>query len=634
MTLQSNTRQPGRRLVTIVEVQTDYCYRTYGSSPCLAAVGVTGPDKCFNSITSCQYPSAFLAPDAYRKSFFFSSDQQRLQSSDRLIFPCVRNVSITASKIDLKGVGPTGSVSISMSDFPVDDAVMDKYSTERSYRGTSRLKSTFWAKFLARHPYYHTRPLNVYQGALEPDGTVNLANLVKSAYMIEKITGPDTSGNITVTAKDVMMLLDDARSQIPVEGTAYLQYAMNATDDLADGSVATVFEIQSPSPSLLPPGVLADGDFDAFSLGFKVDDEIVYGYRPFLPIVLDSSTGMYRYIWHTTVVRGAFGTIATTHAAGAKATMVWCYGTGEIPGSPGLYFPEYPQKPKQAILAALHASAVPPAYIDDTQIGTELDTWVDQKRFWYATTKATSARKILQDLCEQLGCMLYYDSRAGKIRVRCLRPPQASESVTVSETTRFVGSIKVERAEEDRVSQVWYYYGAKKLEAGSSTDNYTTTSVFADLASGDIAGPKYRSDRIRKIYGSLSSTDETAVPIDDVASRIVACLRETPLKLTGELDLREYAVWIGSALRITVPEIVDLYGNPKTMTFLVTEAKIDKEGDTVSIIGYNLYGNGEFAVYMEDGSSGWSPSSPVPAGYYADDNGLIDGGAGQAYLYQ
>ncbi|MFO7477754.1 MAG: hypothetical protein R6X03_05330 [Methyloceanibacter sp.] len=40
--------------LTYVEVDLDYCGLTYGQAPCLAALGVTGDRKCFNTVKTCQ----------------------------------------------------------------------------------------------------------------------------------------------------------------------------------------------------------------------------------------------------------------------------------------------------------------------------------------------------------------------------------------------------------------------------------------------------------------------------------------------------------------------------------------------------------------------------------------------------
>jgi hypothetical protein len=44
----------GRRPITIVEVDLDFCQNTYGLAPCTAAIGTTGTVKCFNTFKSCQ----------------------------------------------------------------------------------------------------------------------------------------------------------------------------------------------------------------------------------------------------------------------------------------------------------------------------------------------------------------------------------------------------------------------------------------------------------------------------------------------------------------------------------------------------------------------------------------------------
>ena len=43
-----------RRWLTFVEIDVSICSLTYGVAPCTAAVGVTGAQKCFNTLGSCQ----------------------------------------------------------------------------------------------------------------------------------------------------------------------------------------------------------------------------------------------------------------------------------------------------------------------------------------------------------------------------------------------------------------------------------------------------------------------------------------------------------------------------------------------------------------------------------------------------
>jgi hypothetical protein len=49
-----------REPIQYVEIDVDYCTRTYGSSPCLAVLGTTGTRKCFNTYATCQFKSAYV----------------------------------------------------------------------------------------------------------------------------------------------------------------------------------------------------------------------------------------------------------------------------------------------------------------------------------------------------------------------------------------------------------------------------------------------------------------------------------------------------------------------------------------------------------------------------------------------
>jgi len=43
-----------RKTLTFVEIDVSICLLAYGVAPCTAAVGVTGSQKCFQTIGSCQ----------------------------------------------------------------------------------------------------------------------------------------------------------------------------------------------------------------------------------------------------------------------------------------------------------------------------------------------------------------------------------------------------------------------------------------------------------------------------------------------------------------------------------------------------------------------------------------------------
>lgn len=76
------SKQVGRRRATVAELRCDYCSLTYGTSPCTASVGVTGPAKCFNTRATCQDPVNY---NPQPKSYYFSDQPLLLPPQGQMI---------------------------------------------------------------------------------------------------------------------------------------------------------------------------------------------------------------------------------------------------------------------------------------------------------------------------------------------------------------------------------------------------------------------------------------------------------------------------------------------------------------------------------------------------------------------
>lgn len=75
MTYDAERVKIGRHPVQIVELDIDYCTLSYGTAPCVAALGTTGFDKCFNTRKTCQDPDNY---DPATKVYRFSSEELRV----------------------------------------------------------------------------------------------------------------------------------------------------------------------------------------------------------------------------------------------------------------------------------------------------------------------------------------------------------------------------------------------------------------------------------------------------------------------------------------------------------------------------------------------------------------------------
>ncbi len=59
MTLAAERKKVGRSPFQVVELELDQCRLTYGTSPCAAAIGTTGDDRCYNTRATCQDPNNY-----------------------------------------------------------------------------------------------------------------------------------------------------------------------------------------------------------------------------------------------------------------------------------------------------------------------------------------------------------------------------------------------------------------------------------------------------------------------------------------------------------------------------------------------------------------------------------------------
>jgi len=270
------------RPVTFGGIDIAECSRTYGTSPCLATKALAA--SCYKTRATCQYATGF---NGVARTYRFTDAPVGVPVSLGA-FPCVRSVSIAPTKLTpLKGLGQRASVTITLGDFAHHDRGIDPHVASRTY--TPEDQGSFWGKFMARHRYYQGRTIRVRRGNLVSPWSWTGFN--DRVYIIEKIEGPDKSGNIKITAKDVLKLADDDRATCPLASTSTL------TADIASGA---------GSLTLLPAGIGASewaGREQTAGAGYcRIGSEIMTYTR--------SSDTL------TLTARGAWGTTAAAHTAG------------------------------------------------------------------------------------------------------------------------------------------------------------------------------------------------------------------------------------------------------------------------------------------------------------------------------
>jgi len=212
-----------RRALTYVEVDIPVCSLTYGVAPCTAAVPTTGPDKCLNTKATCQdrahYAEAIVTLRFAKPAGYLPADIDCIA--------CIIDVEHTPGRVSLgEDLGERASIKVTLQDHPHSDAGagFDKYFATRAYDPYKQ--GTLFGKFRARQPFLRGAAVRWKQGFLGDA----LADFETRSFTLDFTDGPSADGVFSITAKDVLKLLDADRAQAPVTSKGFLQNDITETD--------------------------------------------------------------------------------------------------------------------------------------------------------------------------------------------------------------------------------------------------------------------------------------------------------------------------------------------------------------------------------------------------------------------
>jgi hypothetical protein len=568
MTLAAERARLGREPISWVEIDADTCTRVYGTAPCTAAVGVTGQRKCYNTRKTCQDVAAFnRATSTYRFSALVTTWASPLVPS----IPCLLSVQPTAGRIDPKGLGTRGTVTVQMQDFATADRE-DPYPTSRPW-GT-HAAGTWWVRFLARQPYLEGRSLRLVTGYAAPGGGYDATNMQVQAYVIDRITGPDASGTVSITARDPLALTDNDKSQFPAPTGAALRDAINAVQTTA---------------------ILRDGN------GAKLPSSgsLIIGKE----IMSFTRTGD-----ALTVARAQQGTTAATAAAGAAVQAVTGFTAAPIANVLGIL---------------LNAAGIPDTQLDLAGWATECDRWLPGNTLTVILTKPAGIKSLIAEVCEQGQVAIWWDTRAQLVRLRALRPALRDEVTDLTDTAHLLaGSVQVTTDPTQRVSAVAVYFDLLgPNEDPTKPASYRQAYVQADIEAGDPDGLQYRSERTRTILARWLGSAE-ATQAETLAVRTLLLYRDPPRTINFKLDAKDSALWTGHAVTITTRQITDDTGAPLPVVALLTEAKETTDGTEFSYQASGIGVTTRYAIITDDAAPDYTAASPAerdPGGYISTD---------------
>lgn len=484
-----------RNLVQIVEIDQPFCTREFGVGACGASLSLTSPRKCYNTFPTCSFRQAYNAGTNTLRFI-----EPTFQVKGELYFPCIKSiggydqeVNIAGFSPVLGGLGKRASVKIKMADFPYNDITTDKYWQQRvngaaqidegGYRPLDR--GSFWSKWKARNPNFAGRNLRVRDGYINSSGGVTFTKT--RHYVISEVDGPDTSGDYTITAKDILALADDKRAMAPVAVRGRL------SADITAGQA---------SATLTPAGI---GASDYPSSGWAtIGSEIVSFTR--------SGNNL-------TLTRGRLGTQAAAH--NVDDTVQVGYRVNNVRAD--------------VVIRDLlvNYAGIPTAWIPTSEWAAEMDRWGGTMILNAMICQPTSVAELLGEI-SQLGITLWWDELAQRVRLRMNRPSEVPAGV-ISDRNSII-SIKRNDEDNQRATRVAFWSVQIDPTKGKAEDNFlrATVSIYVDAESPDFYGQPIT----KTIYSRwLNQGNDAAAKI--ITGRLLNRYKRAPVNYDITVDAKD-----------------------------------------------------------------------------------------------
>ena len=553
--------------IEIVEIDIDYCSRSFGVAPCMAVLGGLTVRKCYNTFYTCADKANYSkGVKTYR--FIQSRADYPVGAT---VFPCLvstsgrsATVNIAGSDTDLDSLGRRGEMSADFFDFPFNDRFADKYQIER-VSGAAQIDETgynprdrgsFWTKFKRRNPNYAGRPMRLITGYLE-NGALTITATRHS--IITQIDGPDDAGRVTIKGQDILKLADDDRAVCPKPSQGYLSTAIGITV----GDVVT----------LLPVGIGADYAASGFA---SIGSELV-GFTRAGDVV-------------TITARGVSGTTVSAH--GVNDTFQQSY-------SPRL----------QRIDAVLYDllvnyAKVPSAFIPFAAWQAEVQRWAPSLLLTTDILKPEGVKTLVGELAV-LGVSIWWDDVLQQVGLKINRPPDTDIVKELSDDNNIM-AIRQEDREDDRLTQVLFNSVLiDPSKSASDKSNYSRGQLVVDAdASSSFA---YNDTRIKEINCRwLNHGNDSLIRV--LAIRLLKRFNKQPVRFYVELDVKDNLSLTDVARLISHVKSDDT-GKPDNQLVQIISREDIEQGHSYSIVAQSFAFDARYGYITENTRPSYTASN-------------------------
>ena len=514
------------KTIRYAELSINPCSRTYGSAPCTAALGVTGDFKCYNSPRSCQDPANYLAGDEQVIRWAMPTGSTDISINH---MPSITAISRRPARLSPgESLGVRESVTVSFGNHAHNDVGFDNYAADRT--GNPYNKGTFWGKFFSRWGSLEGNAFRTIDGCIGQ----SLDQMVTRHYVVDSVSGPDSSGRVSITAKDVIKFFDSKKAQAPAPSGGSLLSAISDVDGALVLTPAGIGNLEYPSS-----GTASIGD-ERVSFG-RINDAV-------------------------SLTRGVTST-AEAHEAGETFQLALTYTAQDASTIINDLITNY--------------TSTPADYINLAEWDEEVANYLP-RLYTAQIMRPTSVKKLLDELIREIGLTFYTDMENKKLVLKAFR--SLVPTFDVNDTFALNSSIKSKRLDARRVDQMQVYYAKyNPLEEQDQKKNYR--SIYADVSGNAIVALEENPPAIRDILSRwipVAAFSTVQDLTDNMLTRYETAPREVSFSVRDK-----YPVTLGESVTIQSRLFENQEGDLE-LPFSAQVVSIDKKNGFISAIAEEL----------------------------------------------
>lgn len=526
-----------------IEIDYDFCSRTYGAAPCAAVLGTTGDAKCFNTYFTCQDQANY---DNAPKTLKFCKPVANIPVGQSF-FPAMLSVSKRTSTVNIGGAddrlsafGKRASLNVTLADFPYHDRATDKYQAER-VSGVAQADAigydpeafgTFFGRLRSRWPYYSGRPIR-YVSAYLDGGTITVVKT--SHYIITDLEVDGERNRVTIKARDPLDVANNKRALVPQP---------------VNGVLAADISDVAGSLTLSPSGI-GDDSYPASGRAL-IGSEYVAFTRSGDVVTLTE--------------RGIERTTAQSHSAGDSFQTAFSVSGARI---------DTVIKTLLVDFAGLDA-----AFIPDAAWAAEISRWAPTRLLTADIAKPENVDKIINEIAF-LGISVWWDEVTQKVGLKAVRPVDGDTIYSLTDDNA-IKEISFEDRDGDRLTEILFSTVLRDpTQQPDEPKNYLRGVYIVDAASKvpeAFADTRYKEINCRFLQDGNIGIARVS------AKRLLNRFKLAPRRYRILLDAKDRDIGLTDVLEVQSRHLQDATGRPITTTMQVIEISEVRGGHEFEVI--------------------------------------------------